>query len=394
MSLKTNRVTQRRQTLIYAGRFKSEVETHAKDEYGLQGLGVLDEWEVGKQELAHFLREARLLMVLDPLSFPWELVDSQGWDTPMAVSLDVGLDAADLSRVLGSDMLEKLGFFDYLITSDYPLWEQLRDRYGWAERQLLFATSDSKGQLASEMVRPLEEEPLTRSFFGGDGYEAHFYWSERGESLAKTMPHRAICSLHHDRKSNKAMHRVQVGVMGAQFERMLCKRSTDNPAHVLEVGAGIGRWASVLNSYPVRFTGVDISEGMVEAGRANFPNHSFHKLDDDLGLAFDDESFDMVLSVTVMHHNAEEDKRRLTAEMWRVTKPGGKLLFLEDFVTGKQNEKSVVYPMGIGQFCSLLQECTAGRVVLDHIEALRYPHDRMHRGGLLSLSKIGAATRW
>lgn len=376
------------QILVYAGRYKADVEDLADN------VAVRGEWEVNRYELADSLQAARLLVVLDPLSFPWETMTAYDWDTPVAMLLDIGLEAADLISVLGPAMLEKLGFFDYLITSDYSLWRELQSRYGWAERQLVSSVETSPGRLAAEVIQTLEENQPDQYFFGGDSYEARPYWSERGESLARTMPHRAICSLHHDRKSNKAMHRVQLGAIGRHFEKVLGGRSEDNPAYVLEIGAGIGRWAPVLGNYPLRFTGVDVSEAMVRAARANFPDASFEQLGEDLRLPFDDESFDLVFSVTVMHHNPEESKRVLMGEMFRVTRPGGKLLFLEDFVAGEHKGKSVVYPMGVTDFCSLVQDCSGRRVVLDHVEALRYPHDRMYRSGLLSLSKIGAPARW
>jgi hypothetical protein len=50
--------------------------------------------------------------------------------------------------------------------------------------------------------------------------------------------------------------------------------------------------------------------------------------------------------------------------------------------------------MSINGFVDLVLEATAGRVVLEHLEALRYPHDPFFRGGLLSLSKVGTPQTW
>jgi SAM-dependent methyltransferase len=133
---------------------------------------------------------------------------------------------------------------------------------------------------------------------------------------------------------------------------------------------------------------------MVATARANFPERSFEQLGPDLGFPYDDESFDLVFSVTVMHHNPTPAKRALLTEMWRVAKPGGRLLFLEDFVTGAWSERSTVYPMSVLGFVELLLEATAGRVVLDHVESLRYPHDDVTRAGLIAVSKLGVPKRW
>lgn len=69
-------------------------------------------------------------------------------------------------------------------------------------------------------------------------------------------------------------------------------------------------------------------------------------------------------------------------------------MYLEDFVSKKRTPGSTVYPMPINRFVDLVLEATAGRVVLEHLEALRYPHDPFFRGGLLSLSKVGTPQTW
>ncbi len=109
---------------------------------------------------------------------------------------------------------------------------------------------------------------------------------------------------------------------------------------------------------------------------------------------YEDESFDLVFSVTVMHHNPTPAKRILLSEMWRVTRPGGRLMFLEDFVAGEYSAGSTVYPMSVLKFVELLLEATAGQIVLEHVESLQYPHDGFVRGGLLSLSRLGIPKTW
>jgi hypothetical protein len=53
-----------------------------------------------------------------------------------------------------------------------------------------------------------------------------------------------------------------------------------------------------------------------------------------------------------------------------------------------------VYPMSVNEFVGLLVEATAGQVVLEHVESIRYQHDDFTRGGLLSVSKLGVARTW
>ena len=379
---------------IYAGRFYGEVEAYRAKGYLPETCRVVSEWEMRAHEIRDLVHEARALVVVDPLSLPWEMLPEEGWEIPMAVLLDLGIESTALKTVLGPALFEHLGFFDYLMTRDTALWQSLRKEYGWSEGQLISPESSRPEQVAAEAAYLLNGEQPEQTFFGGDTYEAQRYWSERGAALANSMQHRAICSVHHDLRFNKAMHRLQSSVLGEQFDRAQSARNTDIPFDVLEVGMGVGRWAQSFRNYNARFTGVDISEGMVRAARSNFPEHRFERLGEDLALPYEDESFDMVFSVSVMHHNPAEDRRKLVAEMWRVAKPGGKLVFLEDFVTGKQTEKSTVYPMPISEFTTLLRESTFGEVVLDHVESLRYPHDHMHRSAVLALSKIGVPRTW
>ena len=68
-------------------------------------------------------------------------------------------------------------------------------------------------------------------------------------------------------------------------------------------------------------------------------------------------------------------------------------MFLEDFVS-ERRPKSTVYRMSVLRFVSLVGEATAGRVVLEHVESLRYPHDPFFRSGLLTLSKVGVPQTW
>ena len=55
---------------------------------------------------------------------------------------------------------------------------------------------------------------------------------------------------------------------------------------------------------------------------------------------------------------------------------------------------STVYPMSVTGFVELLVDATAGQVVLEHVESIRYHHDDFTRGGLLSVSKLGVAKTW
>ncbi|HEX7170923.1 MAG TPA: class I SAM-dependent methyltransferase [Rubrobacter sp.] len=376
--------------VFYAGRFLDRVA-----DAGLLGdYAVLSDWDVLPAQLSAALERASAVVVLDMFSFPFESLVGDLQDVPLILLLPPQLDAGFLTTVFGQAAFARLGFFDRIAVRNRGLWEKLRRRYNWAEGQRVEVEEDRPEHAAAEISAALEAESALRAPFGDGDYEADRYWTERGDALAGGAPHRAVCSVNHSPRFNKAIHRVQTAALLPQFAAARGTQDEEVPFDVLEVGVGVGRWAASFDPARTRFTGVDISGAMVQAARQNFPERRFDRLGDEQILPYGDESFDLSFSVTVMHHNPTPTKRALIAEMWRVTRPGGRLMFLEDFVSGGWSSKSTVYPMSVSKFAALLVEATAGQVVLEHMESVRYQHDDFTRGGLLSVSKLGVARTW
>ena len=376
--------------VFYAGRFSEEVSGA-----GFPGdHTVLSDWDVLPAQLESALEPASVLIVLDMFSFPFESLAGDLADVPLILLLPTGLDANFLATVFGKAAFSTLGFFDRVAVADDDLWNVLRRRYQFSQGQLVEVEDGRPEHAAAEIRAALESESVLYTPFGEGDYEAKRYWSERGDDLAGSAPHRAICSVDHGPKFNKAIHRVQEKALSPQFAAARGTQADEVPFDVLEIGAGVGRWAASFDPARTRFTGVDISEGMVEAAQKNFPQCRFDLLGEEPVLPYGNESFDLSFSVTVMHHNPTPTKQALISEMWRVTRPGGRLMFLEDFVGGGWSTTSTVYPMSVNEFVGLLVEATAGQVVLEHVESIRYQHDDFTRGGLLSVSKLGVARTW
>jgi len=375
-------------TLVYAGRFADKVSSAELPD----GCEVLGEWDVLPFQLA-VLERATTLVVLDLFSFPFEFMTREQWDVPLVVILPPGCDAPFLGTVFDEAVLGRLGFFDRVATADRGLWEELRLRYRWAASQRIELHCSLPDEVAAEICGRLEEETKTPISPGEDYETIRFRW-DRGDALAPWAPQDAISVAHHDPTFDKAVYRIQSEALGPQFAAARGARAEGLPFEALEVGVGLGRWASKFDPANTRFTGLDVSGGMIQAARADFPEGRFDLLEENLVFPYADESFDLAFTVSVSHHNPLSAKRTLISEMWRVTRPGGRLMFLEDFVSEKRTQNSTVYPMSIGAFVDLVLEATAGRVVLEHFEALRYPHDPFFRGGLLSLSKVGTPQAW
>lgn len=106
-------------------------------------------------------------------------------------------------------------------------------------------------------------------------------------------------------------------------------RSSD---HVLEVGVGTGINAAL---YPreCKITGIDFSASMLEKAQARFARKGITNVRllemDAAALSFADDSFDIVYAPYVM--SVVPDPVRVAAEMRRVCRPGGRIVFLNHF---------------------------------------------------------------
>jgi SAM-dependent methyltransferase len=94
----------------------------------------------------------------------------------------------------------------------------------------------------------------------------------------------------------------------------------------LDVGCGTGVLAGRLSRAGFEMTGIDPSQGMLEVMAESEPRVKGVR-GDGAELPFDDESFDLTLTVAALHHIADPDAvRRTLVEMARVTRTGGRLV--------------------------------------------------------------------
>ena len=95
---------------------------------------------------------------------------------------------------------------------------------------------------------------------------------------------------------------------------------------ILDLAAGTGTSTQAFARTGARAVAADFSLGMLRAGKKQYPDGTF-TAGDALRLPFKDESFD-VATISFGLRNVA-DTRAALAEMYRVTKPGGRLVIAE-----------------------------------------------------------------
>lgn len=125
---------------------------------------------------------------------------------------------------------------------------------------------------------------------------------------------------------------------------------------ILDIGFGTGLIMKKLYQDGYELCGADMSEQMVEAGRADMPNAKLVMADYSLGLPLSliQEEYDMAISVYGMHHLDNYEQTNLIKDILRQLKPGGKIIigglayetFGEMKEFRKQNKEKWLYKGG------------------------------------------------
>lgn len=103
-----------------------------------------------------------------------------------------------------------------------------------------------------------------------------------------------------------------------RFLRRLIRRFSDNPESVLDFGAGIGTFSNSLNVPPgqVHCVEPDLSARQMLASKGHIPHDNLS--------AVEDASINYLFTLNVLEHI--EDDSAVMSEIFRVIKPGGRLL--------------------------------------------------------------------
>ncbi|BBL80641.1 hypothetical protein RxyAA322_24950 [Rubrobacter xylanophilus] len=300
----------------------------------------------GRDELLriiHRRRPPRTLVILDPGSFPFEELPAEWWDVPLGVSLISREETEKLIRRSGEAVLGRLGFFDRVAVRDPGIWRALSASYVWDEGQLVECGETDPETLAARLCAAVE------------GVVEKWGWNA------------------------KAVHRTR----DAALERFLDARKQCLDGGVLQICAEDGRWAQTFLQRGQPFTFATEDNATPGTFRRNYPASSSSLLETNSGSSLMPETFGLVFGESLLQKGSLQSVARLVSRMWNLARSGCCLAFLDDFVFEHGEGVS------IKRFVELVNEATERRVVLDHIESLRYPGDEIYRGALLVFKKLG-----
>ncbi|MEO3874973.1 methyltransferase domain-containing protein [Nonomuraea sp. B12E4] len=101
---------------------------------------------------------------------------------------------------------------------------------------------------------------------------------------------------------------------------------------VLDVGCGTGYLSRILSPVVTpsgHVTGLDLSPAMIDHATRRAPANCAYVVGEAQDLPFPDGSFDLVTSSLAIHHIPREARAEALRQMFRVLRPGGRLLVAE-----------------------------------------------------------------
>ena len=112
---------------------------------------------------------------------------------------------------------------------------------------------------------------------------------------------------------------------------------------VLDLGCGTGlELEFYLRGNPnAKITGIDLSQGMLDALRKKFPNFDISLICGSyFDVPFDEASFDAAVSVESLHHFTQEAKIPLYIKLQKALKPGGYFVLTDYFALSDGEEEA------------------------------------------------------
>lgn len=348
-------------TVVYAGRDPAELPD-------APGLARLDDWDTLPRDLARALETAGQLIILDPLSFPFESVAPRLWDVPLAVALPPGLGTDEVHALLGRPVFSRLSFHDVLIGPG----ERCRDlarAYHLPQSHHLDPGGTGPAVVATRLAR---HAALHQQVFA----ELQARPGRRRDAwVLRTRP-------------GKSAFNVEAGAVAQELRRLASSLPWGTAGRAVVLGCGSGEWLLVLQRAGFKATGFDLNQAAVQRARFNYPEvpvrhpglqPATHNLT---------ETADVVLMAGVLGSLNYDARLRMLRWMWSALRPGGSLMILDDFVGDRGGDW-----IPADDLTGLVLDGTAQHAVLENARALRLEGESFHRVGLITYAKLGAAER-
>jgi hypothetical protein len=270
------------------------------------GARYLSSSENREAILQEHLADTDQLVILDPMSFPYELMVDEHRNIPLVVKIPAEVDNEAVSLVLGDPMLSHLTPFDTIILDDVTRHDFFRMQYGIASTQVISA---SHGHLDEFVSRPALST------------DASAYLLELGhDPIGWTIPSRA----------NKAKHRLQTRVFHEIFSE---RRDFVEPANVLLAGRVSPR---LLRSLPQSIASAasvfDFGTEAVGFRSADWPSLEARTLGPKLRFPSPKQPFDFIALPWVYSSLERQKWGLLTSEVVRVARPDGLIAIIDRFV--------------------------------------------------------------
>ena len=176
--------------VVWAGRHRDLVP---------EGIPALDGWSCTARALRDRLQQAGELVVVDPMSFPWEAVRYAELDIPTTVRLPPELDPPALDQVLGGVLLDLLSPMDRLLEARPSVRDHLVRAWGVCGDCLVPVADDQA--LRAHLQQLAGAEP---------GAQA------KGRKAVWTAVRTAVASIAAEHAAAAKADIVRIGVHGAE----------------------------------------------------------------------------------------------------------------------------------------------------------------------------------
>jgi ubiquinone/menaquinone biosynthesis C-methylase UbiE len=125
---------------------------------------------------------------------------------------------------------------------------------------------------------------------------------------------------------------------------------------ILDIGCGTGAHLEIYRKFGAEVYGIDTSPSMLEIARNRLGEDADLRLGDATKMPYEDDAFDLALSMLVLHEMDQETRMSTIADMKRVLKSDGHILLIDFHVGSARFMKGWLTKLFI-----FLSEVAAGR---------------------------------